>query len=442
MTSRAASPNSQSLQLKRVRRLAPARRIGKVVAASGTTIRVSGLAVSVGQACRLYRPGDDWELGAEVIGVSDGEAVLQAFGHLRGLGSDARVEALRSTATVAVGPALLGRIVDATGAVLDGNAPPALEHAAPVMRAPPPALAREPLATPIETGVGVIDSLLTCARGQRLGLFAPAGAGKSTLLGMLAEHSVADVIVVALIGERGREVREFVDERLAAARARSVVVVSTSDEPSLLRARSAYTATAIAEYFRDQGLNVLLIVDSLTRYARALRDIGLASGEPVSRSGYPPSVYSELPQLLERSGCAERGTITAFYSMLVENDEELDPIAEEAVSILDGHIVLSRELAMQGHYPPVDVLGSVSRAMNRIVTSDHVAAAMRARALIAKYRSLELLMQMGEYEPGHDEEADAAVRAMPLLKPVLEQRWDEKRNFAGSVSALREAVAQ
>jgi type III secretion protein N (ATPase) len=257
---------------------------------------------------------------------------------------------------------------------------------------------------------------------------------------MLASNSSADVNVVALIGERGREVLEFIETNLASTRDRTVVVVATSDEPSLVRARAAYTATAIAEYFRDQGLHVQLLADSLTRYARALRDVGLAMGEPSTRSGFPPSVFSELPQLLERAGTNDKGAITAFYTMLVEDDEELDPIAEETVSILDGHIVLSRELAMQAHYPAVDVLSSVSRSMAGIVAERHVAAAARARELIGKYRSLELLLQMGEYEAGNDADADAALTAMPQLRVLLKQNLDDRPSFDHSVNALYRAI--
>ena len=416
------------------------RPIGRVVNANGTTIRISGLDVSIGQTCRVYRPDCDWELRAEVIGVTDNGAILQPFGHLRGLSNDARVEIVGTAATVAVGQAMLGRIVNAAGEFIDGKPPPELTDRVPVMCQPPAALTRQPVDEIVSCGISVIDAMLTCGKGQRFGIFAPAGAGKSTLLGMLAANSTADINVVALIGERGREVLEFIETNLSATRDRTVVVVATSDEPSLVRARAAYTATAIAEYFRDQGLHVQLLADSLTRYARALRDVGLAMGEPSTRSGFPPSVFSELPQLLERAGTNDRGAITAFYTMLVEDDDELDPIAEETVSILDGHIVLSRQLAMQAHYPAVDVLASVSRSMPGIVDGNHVAAAARARELIGKYRSLELILQMGEYEPGSDAVGDAAITAMPLLQGLLQQKSTQRVPFDDSVKGLCTAI--
>ncbi|MGI9232105.1 MAG: FliI/YscN family ATPase [Woeseiaceae bacterium] len=437
-------PNRQVLPedeiLRRISAAPSVRLIGRVTNACGTTIRISGLPVAIGQTCRIYQPEGDWQLRAEVIGMTEDGAILQPFGHLRGLSTGARVEVLGTGETIAVGQAILGRIVNAAGEFIDGKPAPELEDSVPIIRTPPAALTRAPVDEVVSSGIAVIDTLLTCAKGQRFGIFAPAGAGKSTLLGMLAANSTADVNVIALIGERGREVLEFIESNLAAIRERTVVVVATSDEPSLVRARAAYTATAIAEYFRDQGLHVQLLADSLTRYARALRDVGLAMGEPSTRSGFPPSVFSELPQLLERAGTNDKGAITAFYTMLVEDEDELDPIAEETVSILDGHIVLSRRLAMQAHYPAVDVLASVSRSMPKIVDANHSAAAARARALIGKYRSLELILQMGEFEPGHDADADAALAAMPRLQELLKQTATQRVTFEDSVSGLYGAV--
>jgi len=427
--------------LRRIASAVPVRRIGRVVNACGTTIRISGLPVSIGQTCNIYDPVGDWRLRAEVIGVAGDGAILQPFGHLRGLSNEARVEVAGTTATLGLGEGLLGRIVNAAGECIDGRPAPEPQAYVPIVRAPPPALSRRPVDQVVGCGISVIDTLLTCGKGQRFGVFAPAGAGKSTLLGTLAANSTADVNVVALIGERGREVLEFIETNLAKTRDKTVVVVATSDEPSLMRARAALTATAIAEYFRDQGMHVQLLADSLTRYARALRDVGLAMGEQSTRSGFPPSVFSELPQLLERAGTNDRGAITAFYTMLVEDEDELDPIAEETVSILDGHIVLSRRLAMQAHYPAVDVLASVSRSMAGIVDPSHATAAARARELIGKYRSLELLLQMGEYEPGSDAEADAALAAMPLLQQLFRQAPGDRPLFEDSVRGLHRAVA-
>lgn len=440
MTKRSDNRTGKIDDAQRIADAVSMRRFGRVVDACGTTIRVSGLPVSIGQTCRIFEPGSDWQLKAEVIGVSHDGAILQPFGHLRGLSSDARVETTGADSLIAVGPEMLGRIVNAAGDFIDGKAPPDLHEYVQVMKAPPSALRRMPVNEVVSTGVSSIDALLTCGKGQRLGIFASAGAGKSTLLGMLAANSTADVNIVALIGERGREVLEFINNNLANTRDRTVVVVATSDQPSLLRARAAYTATAIAEFFRDQGLHVQLLADSLTRYARALRDIGLALGEPSTRSGFPPSVFSELPQLLERAGTSDKGAITAFYTMLVEDDDELDPIAEETVSILDGHIVLSRQLAMEGHYPAVDVLSSVSRSMNNIVDASHATAAAQARELIAKYRSIELLIQMGEYEAGNEVEADRAMAAMPQLNDLLRQAAGERRTLSQSKNALYRAT--
>ncbi len=418
------------------------RRIGRVVDAYGTIVRVTGLPVRIGQLCHLYDPSSDTRLAAEVIGVSSKGAMLQPFGHLRGLSSGARVEAAGASDDIAVGTGLLGRIVNANGEIIDGRGMPDLEHLVPVRRRPPPAMRRAPIETVVDTGISAIDSLLTCGKGQRICIMAPAGAGKSTLLGMLAAKSTADVNVVALIGERGREVREFVENGLAECRARSVVVVATSDEPSLLRARAAYTATAIAEHFRDHGLHVALFADSLTRYARALRDVGLAMGEASTRSGFPPSVFSELPQLLERTGTSENGAITAFYTLLVESNDAFDPIAEETNSIVDGHIALSRKLAMQGHYPPIDILASVSRLMNSLVDVEHRKSAERARDLLARYESLELLIQMGEYKAGNDAQADAAVAAFPKLRQHLRQDIREHRSYTESLASLRDAIGE
>lgn len=440
MASNSARTMPGDTAIRRIASATSVRHIGRIVNASGTSIRISGLPVSIGQTCKIYQPGCDWQMRAEVIGVTEDGAVLQPFGHLRGLSNEARVEVVGADVTLGVGRAMLGRIVNAAGEFIDGKPTPEPDEFVPIVRAPPAALSRRPVDEIVCCGISVIDALLTCGKGQRFGIFAPAGAGKSSLLGMLAANSAADVNVVALIGERGREVLEFIDTNLASTRERTVVVVATSDEPSLVRARAAYTATAIAEFFRDQGLHVQLMADSLTRYARALRDVGLAMGEPSTRSGFPPSVFSELPQLLERAGSNDKGAITAFYTMLVEDDEELDPIAEETVSILDGHIVLSRRLAMQAHYPAVDVLASVSRCMPSLVGADHSAAAARARELMGKYRSLELILQMGEYEPGNDPEADIALAAMPQLLELTRQASTEPASFEDSVSGLYQAI--
>jgi type III secretion protein N (ATPase) len=292
-----------------------------------------------------------------------------------------------------------------------------------------------------ETGVRAIDTLLTVGEGQRLGIFAAAGGGKSTLLGMLARRSAADVNVIALIGERGREIQEFIADSLHGDLSRSVLVVSTSDTSALARARGVNTATTIAEYFRDQGKRVLLLVDSVTRYARALRDVGLTAGEPPTRRGFPPSVFSTLPQVLERAGNSAKGSITAFYTVLVEDEESADPVAEEVRSILDGHLVLSRKLASSNHYPAIDVLHSVSRVMDRIVSAEHRQAAGTARRLLAKHRDLEVLLQMGEYEPGADAQADAAIACSPGINAHLRQQVEEGTSLAQSIASLQRAIS-
>ena len=286
-----------------------------------------------------------------------------------------------------------------------------------------------------------IDTLMTVGEGQRLGIFAAAGGGKSTLLGMLARRSAADVNVIALIGERGREIQEFIGDSLQNDLSRSVLVVSTSDTPALSRARAVYTATAIAEYFRDQGKRVLLLVDSITRYARALRDVGLTAGEPPTRRGFPPSVFSTLPQVLERAGNSDKGSITAFYTVLVEDEQSADPIGEEVRSILDGHLVLSRKLASANHYPAIDILHSVSRVMDRIVADEHRQAAATARTLLAKHRDLEVLLQMGEYQAGSDPIADAAIACAPAINRHLCQAVNEGVTFTDALTSLRSALA-
>jgi type III secretion protein N (ATPase) len=310
-----------------------------------------------------------------------------------------------------------------------------------IQSAPPNPLLRAAISRPLPSGVRAIDSLLTCAEGQRIGIFAAAGGGKSTLLGMLARGAKADVVVVSLVGERGREVNEFLEDSLGEeGRKRSVVIVATADRPALERARAAMTATAIAEDFRDQGKRVLLLVDSATRHARALRDIGLAVGEPPTRRGFPPSVFSALPQLVERAGNGARGSITAFYSILVEDEEQPDPIAEEMRSLLDGHIVLSRKLGGAGHFPAIDILDSASRVMTRVTSKEHQAAAREARKSLGKYREIELLIQLGEYKPGSDADADQAIARWPKLNEHLRQSADRLTTFEENLHSLNEAL--
>ena len=410
---------------------------GRVVQAFGTLLRVSGIPARIGQQCRIVDARTGMTLGAEVVGFADGHALLVPLAPLHGVTLDAEVEVLDDGGTVRVGPALMGRVLDAFGAPLDGRPLPAGLEAVPLHADAPAALDRPPISEAFATGVRAIDGLLTVGVGQRLGVFAAAGGGKSTLLGMLARQASADVIVIALIGERGREVREFIDDNLGPeGLARSVLVVSTSDRPAMERARAAQAATAIAEGFRAQGARVMLLMDSVTRYARALREIGLSIGEPPVRRGFPPSVFAELPRLFERAGNDGRGSITAFYTVLLEDEDSADPVAEEVRSILDGHLVLSRQLGQANHYPAIDVLASVSRTFGRVAGPTHRASAARVRALMAKHAEIRFLLQVGEYRAGSDALADEAIARWPEINALLRQPAETASAFADTLARL------
>jgi type III secretion protein N (ATPase) len=421
-----------------LRRSDPMVRVGRVAEAYGTLIRASGVAASIGELCELRTQGNS--LLAEVVGVSRNQLLLTPLGPLDGLSSATEVIAVGRSATVPVGHALLGRILDAHGAVMDGGPALRLAEEAPVYRDAPNPLTRALVSRPFPSGVRAIDAALTVGEGQRVGIFAGAGGGKSTLLGMLARGAEADVNVIVLVGERGREVREFVEDSLGVeGLRRSVLVVATSDRPALERSRAAYVGTAIAEYFRDQGRRVLLLMDSVTRYARALRDVGLAVGEPPARRGFTPSVFSALPRLFERAGNNERGSITAFYTVLLEDEEPgADPVGEEVRSILDGHIVLSKKLAAADHYPAIDLLASASRVMPRVADPRHQQRAGLLRKYLAKYQEIELLIQVGEYKPGSDRDADFAVQHIGALRALLQQPAAQATRF----DEAREALAQ
>jgi len=421
---------------------------GRIVQAVGTVLRATGLRARIGQQCRIVdpvRPGDEADpLLAEVIGFAGAEVILAPYGPLQGVAVGAAVQALADEARVPCGPALLGRVIDAFGRPLDDRPlepGPGLRHT-PLHAPSPSPLKRRGVDHPLPTGVRAIDAALTVGIGQRIGIFAMAGGGKSTLLGMLARQAEADVIVIALVGERGREVREFIDESLGeAGLARSVLVVSTSDRPALERVRAAVAATAIAEGFRAQGQRVLLLVDSVTRFARGLRELGLSALEPPVRRGYPPSVFAELPRLFERAGNDEHGSITAFYTVLAEDDDNSDPVAEEVRSILDGHIVLSRALAQAHHYPAIDVLGSASRVFSRVAQPAHRQAASRLRALMARHAEVEFLLRVGEYQAGSDPLADQAIERQPAIKALLTQGTDEPAAFTDTLAALQQVAA-
>ncbi|PBS11224.1 flagellum-specific ATP synthase FliI [Lysobacteraceae bacterium NML93-0792] len=417
-------------------------RVGRVSEAYGTLIKATGLRAAIGELCHLRNPGetgpDRFELAAEVVGVARQHTLLTPLGPLDGIAATTEVYATGKQASVAVGDGVLGRILDAHGAPIDNRGPLGQTVDAPIYAASPNPLERTLIERPFATGVRAIDTVMTAGEGQRIGIFAVAGGGKSTLLGMLARGGDADVNVIVLVGERGREVNEFIHDNLGAAGlAKSVIVVATSDRPALERSRAAWVGTAIAEHFRDRGKRVLLLVDSVTRFARALRDVGLAIGEPPARRGFPPSVFSALPRLFERAGNNAHGSITAFYTVLAEDEDGGDPIVEEVRSILDGHIVLSRKLAAAYHYPAIDVLTSLSRTMPRVVDKPHLVAAGQLRKYLAKHQEIELLLQLGEYKRGSDPDADIAIDKIGPIRTLLQQGEHEPVPFATSADALR-----
>ena len=412
-------------------------RVGRVAEAYGTLVRATGVRAAIGELCLLEQPDNDFSLPAEVVGVSQHQTLLTPLGPLEGISTATTVTATGKQATAPAGMSLLGRVIDAHGDPLDGLGPLEQVERVPLYAPSPNPLSRQVIDQAMPTGVRAIDAALTIGRGQRTGIFAVAGGGKSTLLGMLARNAQADVNVIVLVGERGREVGEFLHDSLGEdGLKRSVVVVATSDRPALERSRVAWLGTAIAEYFRDRGMNVLLMMDSITRFARALRDVGLAMGEPPSRRGFTPSVFSALPRLFERAGTNDKGAITAFYTVLMEDEDGSDPIAEEVRSILDGHIYLSRRLAQAGHYPAIDVLASASRLMPRVTGSAHQRAASLLRRYVAKYRDIEMLLQLGEYKPGGDADADTAIARIDAINQLLRQGTHEAADFAGTRTRL------
>ena len=442
----ATAQNSTDRLLRALQSTRTVVELGRVVQATGTVLRATGLRARIGQQCRIFDPATDAAGGepllAEVIGFAGAEVILAPYGALQGVAVGAAVQALADEAHVPCGAAMLGRVIDAFGRPLDGRPLDADVGSTPLYAASPAPLQRRNIDHPLPTGVRAIDSALTVGEGQRIGIFAMAGGGKSTLLGMLARQAKADVNVIALVGERGREVREFLDDALGEeGLARSVVVVSTSDRPALERVRAAIAATAIAEGFRKQGKKVMLLVDSVTRFARGLRELGLSAGEPPVRRGYPPSVFAELPRLFERAGNDANGSITAFYTVLAEDDDNSDPVAEEVRSILDGHIILSRALAQAHHYPAIDVLGSASRVFTRVAQRPHQEAAGKMRSLMARFNEVEFLLRVGEYQAGSDPLADKAIERMPRIKALLQQRSDEPTDFAATLAKLLEVVA-
>lgn len=416
---------------------------GRVKQVVGTMIHAALTDVKIGELCRLIRPDGGEEILAEVVGLSSGVALLTPLGELTGVSTNTEVAPTGEMHRVGVGEAALGRVLNGLGQPMDGKGAVAFDDWQPVYGSPPNPMTRKMIDRPISLGVRALDGLLTCGEGQRLGIFAAAGGGKSTLLAQIVRNTSADVVVLALIGERGREVREFIEHDLGPeGLARSVLVVATSDRPCMERLKAAYVATAIAESFRDKGKKILLLMDSVTRFARAQRELGLAAGEPPTRRGFPPSVFAALPQLMERAGQSDQGSITALYTVLVEGDDMTEPVADETRSILDGHIILSRKLGAANHYPAIDVLASVSRVMNAITAPEHKKAAGRFRELLAKYDEVEMLLRLGEYKTGNDPVTDEAVAKIETLREFLKQGTSEKSSLESAVSRLRELTGK
>jgi ATP synthase in type III secretion protein N len=427
-----------------VRDSAPRMVKGRVRRLLGVIVHATVADVRVGEICHLIDPISKSRVLAEVTGLMDDMAVLTPVGDLAGLSSRTEVVPTGAELRIPVGPGLLGRVINALGEPMEGEPWSAAEIEAyyPVGALPPPPLARQLITDPIQLGIRALDGLLTCARGQRIGIFGQPGSGKSTLLADIVRGTDADVVVVGLIGERGREVREFVDRQIGPdGRRRAIVVAATSDRPAMERVKAAYVATTIAEFFRDRGNHVLLLMDSLTRFARAQREIGLAAGEPATRRGFPPSLFAELPRLLERSGPAVgSGSITGIYTVLVEGDIALDPVAEEVQAILDGHLILSNELAQRNHFPAIDVLRSRSRLMDVVASPEQRADATRIRTLMARHADIELLVRVGEYQQGSDPVADEAIAKIDRINAFLRQHPTECVSLEQTRRHMREIV--
>lgn len=411
---------------------------GRITETVGMLIKAIVPNVKIGEICLVKREGEP--LRTQVVGFTREEVFLSPLGEMTGIGPSSEVIPTHLPLHIKVGPQLLGRVLNGLGEPLDEDTkgPLETEETYPVWQSPPDPLKRKRITEPMSVGIRVIDGVLTTGVGQRVGIFAAAGGGKSTLLGMIARNAVADINVISLIGERGRELRDFIEKDLGPeGLKRSVLIVSTSDQASQLRLNAAYVGTAIAEYFRDQGKSVILMMDSITRFARALREVGLAAGEPPARAGYTPSVFSTLPKLLERSGNSEKGSITAFYTILVAGDDMNEPVADETRSILDGHIILSSELARQYHYPAVDVLSSASRIMPSIVPKEHLQLVGKLKEVLANYKKNELLIKIGEYKRGGDKMGDFAIDHIDKVNKFLKQLVEEKCSFQETMQLLK-----
>jgi len=413
------------------------KKLGRVSQVVGLTIESAGPDVNVGHTC-LIRPDKHSEaIMAEVVGFRDNRILLMPLGNMGGIGAGSIVEAMNKPITIDMSERLLGRVLDGLGHPMDEKPMPAGEPY-PVSNMPPNPLTRNRINTPLEIGVKAIDGLLTIGKGQRVGIFAGSGVGKSTLLGMIARNTKADIIVISLIGERGREVREFIEKDLGEeGLKRSVLVIATSDQPALVRLKSAEVATSVAEYFREKGRDVMLLMDSLTRYSMAQREVGLAAGEPPVSRGYTPSVFAMMPKLLERAGNSDKGSITGLYTVLVDGDDLTEPVTDTARSILDGHIVLNRKIANRGHYPAIDVLASVSRVMSDIADKAHKEAAGAVRRYMAVYADAEDLINIGAYVKGSSADIDEAIDKHKDIEAFLTQSVDEKFGFEESVESMR-----
>ena len=409
---------------------------GKVTRVIGMVIEGAGISLTVGELCKVF-PEEGEPVVCEVVGFNEGKNLLMPLGGLRGLGPGSRIESLGSKARVRLGTGFLGRVIDGMGNPIDGKGPIVRDIEYDLYSDAPAPLSRKRIKSPLDVGVRSINSLLTVGAGQRMGIFAGSGVGKSVLMGMMARNTSADVNVIALIGERGREVNEFLDKDLKEGLKNSVVIVVTSDQPPLLRVRGAFLAMTISEFFRDRDNQVLLLMDSLTRFSMAQREIGLAVGEPPTTRAYPPSVFGLIPKLLERAGTSSsEGAVTAFFTILVEGDDMTDPIADTARATLDGHILLSRELAGQGHFPAIDVMNSASRCMIDIVEPGHVKAANKVRGVLGTYEKSSDLINIGAYKPGSSPKIDYAINNIDRVNDFLTQWIDDKAGFEESIEAM------
>lgn len=426
-----------------VRSCQPIKMEGKIVKVAGIVAQANGPGMSIGSLCCI-KNGSGQDMQAEVIGFNDRRVIVMPFGEMRGIEPGSRIVDINKRPAIKVGEAYLGRVVDGLGHPIDGKGSIPAKAEYPIYGNVINPLKREIINEVMDVGVRSINAMHTLGKGQRIGIMAGSGVGKSVLMGMIARHTVADVIVIALIGERGREVREFIERNLGEeGLKKSVVVVATSDSPALVRIRGAHLATTIAEYFRDKGLDVVLIMDSITRFAMSLREVGLAAGEPPSAKGYTPSVFIQIPKLLERTGNLEKkGSITGIYTVLVEGDDMNEPIADSVRSIVDGHIILSRDLAHKGHYPAIDVLSSISRVMHDIVESDHLDLARKLVKVLATYRESEDLINIGAYVDGTDPQIDYAKKMIHKINSFLQQDINQSIGFKDSIVRLKELLGE